>query len=443
MKVIGIIAEYNPFHNGHLYQIQKVRRETNADYIVIVLSGDFLQRGVPALLDKYTRSKMALACGADLIIELPVLWSTASAQYFAAAGIACLDRLGVVSHVCFGAESPDMGLLSYLADLLAEEPPAYRAELDRLLKTGEAFPTARAAALSSYLTHSIGAPYTAEAILAVLNAPNNILSIEYLKALKSRNSGIKPYPITRVGASYHETDLSPLASATAIRSLLAPYINRCPGGNKTVCPNEQGIFETLSSAMPKEALSQLRGYMRELPLLDEDAFSSVVKYKLLLEEKNGYADYADCTQIFSNRIAGSLKEFVSFSGFCKSLRTRDVTHSRLNRIMTHILLNITKDDYAHGREIDYIPYFRILGVRQSATPLFRELKCCAPLPLITKTANAGKILSERYPADSIAHRMFEMDIFAADLYASILTEYSGKVLKNEYNHGIIIQKGQP
>lgn len=227
MNVTGIIAEYNPFHNGHLYQLEKARNDTNADYLIVVMSGDFVQRGAPALIDKYTRAKMALENGADLVLELPVLWSTASAEYFAGAGIALLDRIGVTSAVCFGCETPDQAALLSLARFLAEEPSAYRSALNDALKKGMSYPAARAFAVQTSLSAplsgdpSILASVTPELAETILASPNNILGLEYCKALFRRNSQIRPVPIARIGSGYHANNLdTSFASATGIRSYL-------------------------------------------------------------------------------------------------------------------------------------------------------------------------------------------------------------------------------
>ena len=151
MKVVSIIAEYNPFHNGHAYQIKEIKKRTGADYVVIAMSGDFVQRGTPAIIDKYARTKMALSCGVDLVLELPVIWATASAEYFAMAGGTLFEKMGCVDMLCFGAETDNLPLLSVLAEILAEEPEGYRRLLSMYLKEGLAFPVARRKALCAYL----------------------------------------------------------------------------------------------------------------------------------------------------------------------------------------------------------------------------------------------------------------------------------------------------
>lgn len=435
MKVTGIIAEYNPFHNGHFYQLEKIKKETDTDYLVVVLSGDFVQRGVPAIVDKYARTKMALACGADLVIELPALWATASAEYFAAAGIACLDHLGVVNQVCFGAECPDLKLLSHLADILTKEPLSYRQKLVSLLKEGLPFPAARMESISDYLSKDSSTLFPTEEIRSALGSPNNILAIEYLKELKKRESSIAPYPILRNGNGYHDTELTPLASATAIRRLLVSQPNH-PHGK---IPVSDDTKEQLLFAMPKKACMILLDYMKEFPLINEDDFSSMLKYKLLSAAPDGFEYYADCNRDLSNRMKGNLYQFRSFSGFCEQLKSKETTYSRFSRILLHILLNIYQKDYELGRELDYIPYLRVLGFRKAAALLLGQIKTKSKLPLLTKMANADKILNDMYSPDSFAHRMLTLDIFAADLYTSAVTGLSGSVARNEFNHEIVIE----
>ena len=213
MNVIGIIAEYNPFHNGHAYQIAHVKKNLHADYIVVAASGDYVQRGEPALLDKYTRARMALSSGADLVLELPVLWSTASAELFADAGISLFEKTGCVNGICFGAESGDLALLRRIADVLADEPAALKASLKRNLKSGNTFPKAREAALLSYFADAAdqdGAlPVSTETLSSLLASPNNILALEYLKSLRRRASSITPYLLKREGAAYPSAPAHP------------------------------------------------------------------------------------------------------------------------------------------------------------------------------------------------------------------------------------------
>ena len=208
MKITGIIAEYNPFHNGHAYQIAKIKEETDNDYVIVAMSGDFVQRGEPTITDKYERARMALSCGADLVLELPALFACASAEYFARAGVALFTRMGCVDYLCFGAENADLSQLNKIAGILVDEPRSYQDALNIYLKEGKNFPAARILALKSYLSaESSDAALQTEQLTSLLSTPNNILGIEYLKALKTCGSQITPYPILREGAGYHDTDI--------------------------------------------------------------------------------------------------------------------------------------------------------------------------------------------------------------------------------------------
>ena len=200
MKVNGIVAEYNPFHNGHAYQMKHAKEATGADYTIIVMSGNFMQRGAPALLDKFTRAKMALECGADLVLELPTCYAASSAEFFAKGSVALFDKLGVTTNLCFGSECGNIDTLSRIAEIFYTEPEPYVESLRCNLKKGMSFPIARTWALLQY------APSLSDD-KDVLSSPNNILGIEYLKALMSRNSKIVPFTTTRVGADYHDKRL--------------------------------------------------------------------------------------------------------------------------------------------------------------------------------------------------------------------------------------------
>ena len=211
MKTVGIIAEYNPFHTGHKYQLDQIRQKLHADYIVIAMSGDFVQRGTPALFSKHVRTRMALSCGADLVVELPVSVSTASAEGFAKGAVHLLSGLGVTDVLCFGSESTDTQLLMELARILLREPEPYRQLLTKNLKDGLSFPAARSNALTLY-THN-------PQLATLLSKPNTILGIEYCKAILSLKSSIHPYALQREGSGYHDTDLSDtFPSASGIRT---------------------------------------------------------------------------------------------------------------------------------------------------------------------------------------------------------------------------------
>lgn len=419
MNVIGIIAEYNPFHNGHAYQIAHVRKNLHADYIVVAASGDYVQRGEPALLDKYTRARMALSSGADLVLELPVLWSTASAELFADAGISLFEKTGCVNGICFGAESGDLALLRRIADVLADEPADLKASLKHNLKSGNTFPKAREAALLSYFADAAdqdGAlPVSTETLSSLLASPNNILALEYLKSLRRRASSITPYLLKREGAAYHETSIRSgasevPASASAIRHTLFA------GGAGASEDSADGI---LHHAMPQEALSILQDYRADFPLLCADDFSSILGYLLLSSSATQLARTADSSPEFANRMQNQLPYYTSFSSFASRLKSKEMTLTRINRILLHSILGITSSDYACGNALDKIPYLRILGFRKSSAPLLAALKASAAVPLITRPSQAPKLLSPD------AMQVFEHDVFAGNLYLQMRNQKGG------------------
>lgn len=431
MNVIGIIAEYNPFHNGHAYQIAHVRKNLHADYIVVATSGDYVQRGEPALLDKYTRARMALSSGADVVLELPVLWSTASAELFADAGISLFEKTGCVNGICFGAESGDLALLRRIADVLADEPTDLKASLKHNLKSGSTFPKAREAALLSYFSGSAGQdgalPVSAEALSSLLASPNNILALEYLKALRRRASSITPYLLKREGAAYHETSIlsgasAIPASASAIRhTLFVDAAGAC--GNSADRASEDSADGILRHAMPQEALAILQDYRADFPLLCADDFSGILGYLLLSSSATQLARTADSSPEFANRMQNQLPYYTSFSSFASRLKSKEMTLTRINRILLHSILGITSSDYACGNALDKIPYLRILGFRKSAAPLLAALKSSAAVPLITRSSQALKLLSPD------AMRVFEHDVFAGNLYLQMRNQKGGTPLR--------------
>ncbi len=420
MQVNGIIAEYNPFHKGHKYHLEESLRLTGADYTVIVMSGDFVQRGAPAIIDKHTRAEMALCCGADLVLELPVLYATASAEYFAAGAVSLLDKLGVVTHLCFGSESmksghPNTISLPEIAALILHESDAYRAALKEFLRQGASYPHARTKALiQSY-------PFLTN-YKDIFSSPNNILGIEYCKAILQCQSQMIPVAITRLGSDYHNSQMTTqFSSALAIRHAL--YAGKSP--------------QKLLHHLPAGAGAILIRYLEEHPLMRSDSFSAALYYKLLMEKESGYEQYLDVSEDLSNRIRNLLGQFTGFDAFCDLLKTKDMTYTRISRCLLHILLAIKKDDIKKqdmnsGQSMDIIPYARVLGFRKSAAPLLNAVKKHASIPLVTKLADAKKSL------EADAYRLLSQDILSGELYQGIAAAQSGQAAINECSQPLII-----
>ncbi len=410
MRVNAIIAEYNPFHNGHQYQLEASRQKTKADYTIVAMSGNFVQRGAPAILNKYARAEMALRAGADLVLEIPSYYACGSAEYFASGATALLDQLGVVDHLCFGSECGDISLLKQIAEILAHEPEYYKEKLKEKLRQGYAYPTARSFALLEYCP-------SLQTAIDIFASPNNILGIEYTKALLRRKSDIEPVTIKRKGAGYHEQHLENTASsAIAIR---------------------QAVFsgqplENLAGQMPAEAYEILkRTWENSCPIYSND-FSLPLLYKLLSEETAGYDRYVDVTPELSDRIRKNIYQFSTFHSFCELLKTKDVTYTRLSRCLMHILLNMTDETLGSYQDMKTVPYARVLGLKKNSQPLLASIKANSSIPMISKLADAQKHLS---PA---ACTMLQEDIRISHIYNGVAASKAHTALQNEYSTPMVI-----
>lgn len=409
MKTVGIIAEYNPFHNGHLYQLKKAKEITGADFAVVVMSGDFTQRGTPAVFDKYTRCRLSLLAGADLCIELPVVYATASAELFAKGAVSLLSALGV-DALCFGSECGEIAPLREIASLLFAEPPAYKEALNKALKEGLSFPSARAVAVRKCAhagslsgvdaAASDSLSGVAAAVSDVLASPNNILGIEYLKALlaleKNRQHAPVPYTIKREGDGYlsHTLSEESFCSAMALRKGIAE-------GNPD-----------LLRYVPESIRQEFSDTCQTKSALCADDFSGMLFYKLLSEKDAGYDSYLDVSSDLSDKIRKNLGTFTTFSAFCEnSLKSKDITLTRVYRSLLHILLSIKKEDLPAAA-----PYARILGFRETSFEMFGCLSK-ENIPLLSRLKDASSLLSPE------ALSCLSKDIFAAQLYEHVRMQH--------------------
>ncbi|MDO4633536.1 MAG: nucleotidyltransferase family protein [Eubacteriales bacterium] len=385
MKTAAVIAEYNPFHNGHAYQLREIRRLTGADAIVVAMSGDFVQRGEPALVNKHVRTQMALLGGADAVYELPVRFATGSAEYFARGAVHLIAGLGCVDYLCFGAECDDLPLLQAIASLLNEEPDDYRSVLQNALKQGLSYPAARqeavlAALRSDTLTGS-ELSCDEQELRLILSSPNNILAIEYLKALERLPQGSTPQPvlIRRVGSGYHETALQTgYASATAVRSYLQ---------------QESARYSDLRSWIPDASAEVLIQTLKQVPSLTSDDLSAMLHYRLLMG--GGWKDYASCFDVpeaLARRIERLQPSYTDFDTFVQELKTKNITELTIQRALLHLLLQLPKNTSDSTVSFEDALYGRLLGFRTASSDLLARIRRSAVIPLITKFADAEDIL---------------------------------------------------
>lgn len=420
MQITGIIAEYNPFHNGHAFQLTQARKQTDADFIIIVMSGNFVQRGAPALMDKYTRAKMALMQGADLVVELPALWSCASAEYFAGAAVSLLYQLGYINTLCYGCETPVSDVYAKICDLLADEPPAYRQLLTDNLSCGMAYARARQNALLALLPDT-----DTTAAAQILNNPNNILALEYQKAIAKEAADrdrppIQIHPILRQGQAYHSSRFTdPMASASAIRRFLASH------------PSDD--IHTLRQALPDASFQLILDYQKHAPFLYENDCSQMLHYCLLKYASAGFCEYADCTPQLSRRICRNLNDYTGFSDFCMRLKTKNLAYTRISRVLLHILLDMRADSCRIWRSRSYMPYAKILGFRKESQAVLTHLKKHASLPLLTRAADVKHICAASDSAD-----FYQKHLFADTLYQALLLEKGGHNVAHACKRQIVI-----
>lgn len=415
MKVAGVITEYNPFHNGHKYQLEQIKRQTSADYIVVVMSGDFVQRGEPAIIDKYERTRMALLSGADLVLELPSVFATASAEFFAGGGVSVLKNTGIVDTLCYGVESVDHELTKLVAGVLKNPPAEYYTSLARLIQGGMSFPAARSRALCEYFRDTYDS--ASEKLDTFIASPNNILAIEYEKALM--DCDITGFPIQRVGEGYHSIDsTSEFSSATAVRGVISTLIDIDKHNTITNMQLDNSwISAKFSQLMPSDCADILVNCILGGHIVFPDDISEMLYYRLLTGKYKGFAQYADCTKELSAKIVKNIYKYESFTQFCNLLKSKNLTYTRISRVLTHILLGIENDDFNICMDN---PYLRILGFKKSSGELMHLLKKRASTPIITKVADAP-------------YELIFKDIFAADLYGRLCHSQ-----QNEFTHGVVI-----
>lgn len=416
MQITGIIAEYNPFHNGHAYQLSQAREQTHADYIVVILNGNFMQRGVPAILNKYQRAAMAVAQGADAVFELPTLYGTASAEFFAYGGVRLLDDLNCISALCFGCEDTSLELLRQLADFLIEEPENYRCILNQALSDGLSFPKARQHALHATFQASDA---SSEQLDTLLTSPNAILGIEYLKALRQLQSSITPAICLRTDTGYHNTALTGrFCSATAIREALLSH----------------GCTENLLHYLPASTYSILQSGCHMQSPISLDDFYPYLQY-CLWNPARPLTEYLDINTELSNRIQTLYDPALSCSEFLDLLVNKSYTKTRILRSLLHILLDIRSEQMMLQRKSNSMHYARLLAFRQEATPLLKYINAHSSIPVINKVSTGLRQLKN---TDSLGASLLEQDIASAHLYELAASRHYQRNPVNDFRAGIFI-----
>lgn len=408
MKTLAIIAEYNPFHNGHKYHLETSKATTGADYALTVMSGNFLQRGFVAIADKYTRARMCTLAGLDLALELPFPYATGSAMDFSMGAVSLIDKLNTVDYLCFGAETPDLHSFEKIADILIEEPDNYSNHLKNYLSKGMSFPAARQQALIDYSNDT--------SLTEFIASPNNILGIEYVCALKKLNSPIKPVPILRKKAGYHDKNIyGNISSATAIRENLI---------------SSDHSLEDISKDIPETTLALLKeDFNKTLPVFN-NSLTPFLQASLFRDLD--FENICDISREFSNKLC-NLPKSINFEEAVASLKSKDITTTRVCRSLIHLIMEYTENMRYSFIQSGYTQYANILSLKKDSSSLLKDINEATSIPLINKKADFEKLISSYEVNHDIAGKMWKLDTKATELYNCLVYNLYGTKLPNDYS----------
>lgn len=408
MKLLGLIVEYNPFHNGHLYHLKKSKEITNSTHTIAVMSGHFLQRGEPALFDKYTRSEMAVKNGVDLVVELPVIFSCQSAEYFSSGAIKLLNSLNIVDNICFGSEEGNIETLYKISQILVKEPYEFKNYLKKYLDNGLLFAKARSNALFDYINNNKIIDINNEDLYNILNSSNNILGIEYIKSILKLKSSIKPHTITRIKSSYNSENIeSEICSATAIRKNL----------------KENNDISFLKDVVPKDTFLTIKNKIDNnfYPVFDEN-FYDELSFTVLRDYKN-LDKYFEVNEGIENKIYQNIFKYDNLNYFILSLKSKRYTLTKIKRTLNNILLGIYKDDFEIIKNIDTLPYVRVLAFNDKGREIIKAIKENSDIKIINKFSDIS------YNDDLIFNTMINYDIKTTNIYNHLYYKSNKNLLK--------------
>jgi len=376
MSVLGIIAEYNPLHNGHVYHISASKAEISDPKLIAVMGGNFTQRGDPAICDKFARTRLALENGVDIVVELPVYYAVASAEYFASASVKLLNAMGVVTHLSFGSESGDLQQIRHIASAMNKHSEFISQTTTRLMSKGLPYHAAREQSLTSIL-------HTCQDFI---RQPNHILALEYMKTLEQIDSSIIPMTIKRTGLDHY-------ATASSLRQ----YI-------------KTGDYPTLANSVPESVFSFLLKYFSGYGPANISRLDNVLFYLLRTKPVDEIKAILDMNDGVAERMVKYCGLYDSSSELLNAVKTKRHVHARLRRAATHLLLDLKSETFDMFNQAGGPQYIRVLGFRRDAAPLLGKMTELASLPVITNIQRAPGVLSE------VGALMFSKDIQSTDLY---------------------------
>jgi len=399
MQVAGVTAEYNPFHNGHAYHILSTKQALPESKIIAVMSGSFTQRGEPAICDKFTRTRMALENGVDIVVELPAYYAASSAEYFADAAVRLMNASGVITHISFGSESGDLGEIRRAADAYHEHGEAVGQMTRAFMAQGLPYFTARERSLNSILHISKD----------FIKQPNNILAVEYMKALARTRSAIAPISVKRAGSGHNE-------SASALRRAVS-------GGD----------YPALADSMPESAFFLLLRHLSRYGAADACRLDSIFFYLFKTRPLDEIKAVLDMNDGVAERMIKMCGLYATMKDLLDAVKTKRYAYARLKRAAAHLLLDIRRDTFHSLHNTGGPRYIRVLGFRKDAAGLLGEMAGRASLPVITDLKKAGAVLDEAGMA------MLNKDIYSTDIY--YLACENGKNthgVGHEYYNGMIV-----
>ena len=403
--ILGIVSEYNPFHNGHIHHLQISKQLTKTDFTVAVMSGNFVQRGDTALVDKWTRAEMALKSGIDLVIELPTVYALSSAENFADGAVKILNSLGVVDFISFGSEIGEITPLLDVANILYKEPKEFSSLITAQLRSGLSYPKAREIALSQFFGSS-------QKYSSIVSNPNNILGVEYLKSLKKHRSHIRPLTIKRDYADYNSTqEENGIASATAIRTMIK---------------NGKNVHKVI----PYESYELLEKCIEEGKIIPSLAvFEKEIIYTLRKMTLSEIAELPDVSEGLENKIKLAANNFNTLEELIANIKSKRYTQSRIQRILLYALLNISKKDINQSKRVT--PYIRVLGFNKHGKRIISAI--AAANPKLKIIVSVKKFIETS--TDNVLKNMISKDILATNIYT--LGYKNNPVANLDYTHKVV------
>ena len=442
MNITGLIVEYNPFHNGHIYHLQKSLEKTNADASIAVMSGNFIQRGEPALFDKFSRAKAAVESGVDLVVELPSIYASQSAELFAKGSVSLLNSLGCVNSICFGSEEGNIDALYLIASILCLEPQEFKEKLSSYLGEGMLFPTARNKALFDYINspdfsfgdNFNGIDLSEERLNDILSSSNNILGIEYIKQLISLKSDIKPFTIGRIHSEYNSEEISGnINSATAVRKKLYEIISSKENNSSDIDELIKSIQTStdITNSIPESTLNMITSNIEKgfLPMYPEYFFETLIS--TIIRDKKNLESYFDISEGIENKIFKAALVAKNYDELLNLVKSKRYTMTRIKRCLNNILLGITKDDMELAKGINTIPYVRILAFNSKGREIIREIKKSSEIKIINKFSEV-----EHFMDDKNFKFLIENDIKCTDIYNTIYYKKNRSLLKGSMDYFI-------